>query len=158
MFLFRSIFNHTFTFKPRKNTNHLRTKALGFTLIELMMVLAVIALLVSMGIPKYQKYLQKAALSTSLAQASAQKLDVELAISEQGTFPTHAERKFNLGNIRFTPQSGITGEIVADITSGAAANSTLSLLRDADGQWQCIVTSSDIQAEQLPNSCQLAAK
>lgn len=119
------------------------------------MVLAVIGLLVSLAIPRYQDYLTKAALSTTFAQASAEKLNVELFISENGQFPAALtdDISFNQGQINYKPTTNNQGEIIASITSGAAQGSTLSLIRDLEGEWQCVVTGSDNLESQLPKSC-----
>lgn len=56
----------------------------GFTLIELMIVIAIIAILSSLAIPAYQGYLQRAALVDMLQLTQTYKLGVELCTIEQG--------------------------------------------------------------------------
>lgn len=56
----------------------------GFTLIELMIVIAIVAILATVAIPSYQNYTKKASV-TELIQASAPyKTAVELCIFENG--------------------------------------------------------------------------
>ncbi|CNI00304.1 prepilin peptidase-dependent pilin [Yersinia bercovieri] len=54
----------------------------GFTLIELMVVIAIIAVLSGIGIPSYQRYLQKAALTDMLQSIVPYKMAVELCALE----------------------------------------------------------------------------
>lgn len=57
----------------------------GFTLIELMVVIAIIAILSAIGIPAYQSYIQKAALTDMLQAMVPYKTGVELCAIDQGT-------------------------------------------------------------------------
>lgn len=50
----------------------------GFSLIELMVVIVIIAILSALGIPAYQGYLQKAAMTDMLQSMSAYKTAVDL--------------------------------------------------------------------------------
>lgn len=52
----------------------------GFTLIELMIVIAIIAILATIAIPSYTNYTQKAALSEILRASASYKSDVEICI------------------------------------------------------------------------------
>jgi prepilin peptidase dependent protein D len=56
----------------------------GFTLIELMVVIAIIAMLSAIGIPAYQGYMQKAALTDMLQTMMPFKTAVELCAIDQG--------------------------------------------------------------------------
>lgn len=58
----------------------LQTLKKGFTLIELMIVIAIIAILATITIPSYQNYTKKAAVSELLQASAPYKADVELCV------------------------------------------------------------------------------
>ena len=64
--------------------NLLHTRHKGFTLIELMIVIAIIAILATIAIPSYQNYTKKAAISELLQAAAPYKADIELCVYNTG--------------------------------------------------------------------------
>ncbi|WP_159565275.1 prepilin peptidase-dependent pilin [Budvicia diplopodorum] len=56
----------------------------GFTLFELMIVIAIIAILTAVGLPAYQGYIQKAALTDMLQAMVPYKTAIELCSLENG--------------------------------------------------------------------------
>ena len=57
----------------------------GFTLIELMIVIAIIAILATVAIPSYQNYTKKAAVSELLQASAPLRSEVELCIYNTGS-------------------------------------------------------------------------
>jgi type IV pilus assembly protein PilA len=149
--------------RPSKKV--VKKKQGGFTLIELMIVVAIIGILASVAIPAYQDYTAKAQVSEAFSLASSAKTAVSLVYAETGAFPiTNAAAGI-------ATATTITGKYVTSVTVGAAGvitilfgaaavetgNSVL-LTPTANGGstgWAC--TSTTIVAEHLPTSCTTTA-
>jgi len=65
----------------------MKIKQYGFTLIELMIVVAIIGILASVAIPAYQDYLKKAKFTEANLLASSIKTCVETFYQEEGRVP-----------------------------------------------------------------------
>ena len=67
--------------------NSKQKKQQGFTLIELMIVVAVIGVLAAIAIPQYQNYVAKSELGAGLATITSVRTNVEDYIVTNGSFP-----------------------------------------------------------------------
>jgi type IV pilus assembly protein PilA len=67
-----------------KSRNHIRRSQYGFTLIELMVVVAILGLLATVAIPQYQDYVMKTKLGNALSAVDSLKTAVALCSQEAG--------------------------------------------------------------------------
>ena len=64
-------------------------KTAGFTLIELMIVLAVLSIIVAVGYPSYQEHVKKSRRAEGMGQLLALADRMERGYSDTGTYPTN---------------------------------------------------------------------
>lgn len=88
----------------------------GFTLIELMVVIAIVAILSAVGIPSYQSYISKAALTDMLQTFSHYRNEVELCALTQGGLESCSSGSHNISSAittRYISEMNVAGGIIA---------------------------------------------
>ena len=146
-------------------------KQQGFTLIELMIVVAVIGVLSAIAVPQYQKYVAKSEAASALATIAALKTNIETAIAENGVFPTlvataEGSNDYGVpkledikGTIAFTAGADKPGgEVIYAFTDGKSSSlleaGTIKLTRDKDGNWICNTKfGAGTDKTIIPNNC-----
>ncbi|MEZ9337537.1 pilin [Vibrio splendidus] len=139
------------------NNKHKRTSQKGFTLIELMIVVAIIGVLASIAVPQYQSYIAKSEAASALASATGHRTNVETYVLENGVFPTAASLALPtspLGVLTYVSAATSSGNIQFLFNSSGVSPDVVSkkvtLQRTTTGAWSC---SSDINTDLKPKGC-----
>jgi len=139
----------------------------GFTLIELMITVAIIGILATLAIPAYQRYVARAQVTEAVILLEGARLNVEEYITQSGSFPATLTELDALGSttsgkyvsdIAGTPGSHGAGVLVAEFKASNIAtpirSTRLSFNRSASGAWTCSTgPTQPINEIYLPQAC-----
>lgn len=144
----------------------------GFTLIELMIVIAIIGILAAVAVPQYQNYTARAKISEALTLAAKLKTTLSEYYVTNNAWPTDAAKA---GIDTSTDSTGVVSGIAYgasgntatitltirdDVASGItdSANNLLQLVGDASSDtrisWSCSApTKNGVPNQYLPANC-----
>ena len=141
----------------------------GFTLIELMIVVAIIGILAAIALPAYQDYVGRAQASEGLTATSGIRADMGIYLAENGDLPDDGDdtqiddalaslegQYFGAGGAILTDPGVITITFNAGVHSGDNMTLTATAPVDADGEltgqisgWVC----DGLDTKFLPSAC-----
>ena len=138
----------------------------GFTLIELMIVVAIIGILAAVAIPAYQDYIARAQVSEAVSLTAGGKTPMAEYMADKGQWPANASDVMGNQSGKYTSTVTIsagagttaaTATLEARIkTTGVNSAITSGLLNlttgDAGKTWTC-TTGTNLAGKYVPSSC-----
>jgi len=140
-------------------------KQQGFTLIELMIVVAIIGILAAIAIPAYQDYTIRAQVSEGLNLSGGAKAAVTEYFQDRGTMPADNAEAGLAGEAdiqgKYVDEVLVTAGVIAvqygnsahAIIAGQHLEMTPDVSSPGSVQWNCATSGTEIENKHLPAAC-----
>ena len=131
-------------------------KQQGFTLIELMIVVAIIGILAAIALPAYQDYTARAQAAEALTLTAGIRTDIAEKTALGASLPVNADVASLSG--KYIGQNGVTiiddRNINVAFNAGAISGSAMLLRYEGGNRWVCAPSATNpINEKFLPSGC-----
>jgi len=141
----------------------------GFTLIELMIVVAIIGILAVIATPFYSHYVVKSQMNRAVAEVSVYRVSVEERLTRSGSLAN-----VEIGYVPSSLTTGSAGANIAEFNTDGSGHLQVTLGGDAHpaihgvvvrmvrlvtGGWRCVIDKSAVAGwkdSYLPNGCSVS--
>jgi len=133
----------------------------GFTLIELMIVVAIIGILAAVAIPAYQDYIARSQMTEPISLMGGAKTPIEESFGSTGSFPSSLAALTALGvrtagkyTLSITPSGQMlvaTMKAAGSVNGNIAGKKVQLTFNTTSGIWTCATNTVD--NKYLPSSC-----
>ena len=144
----------------------MNTAQKGFTLIELMIVIAIIGILAAIAIPQYQNYIAKSQVSRVMSETASMRTAAETCLND-GIEASDCDFGWTNSNLLGAATQNLQGDALVASFGAAGANSTivaefggnaataiktktLTWTRSGEGSWTC---STTVESKYQPAGC-----
>lgn len=146
----------------------MKTMQKGFTLIELMIVVAIIGILAAVALPAYQDYMTRSKLTEPMGFLDGAKVSIAEYYATNGAYPadTATAGLPGVGNAKYTQSVDWNGTALSATIRGtniaALDGKTLILTPTADATskvltWVCSTNANTTEYKYLPSNCRTGA-
>jgi len=146
----------------------MKTLQNGFTLIELMIVVAIIGILAAVAVPAYQDYIARAQVSEAVSLLGSGKTGLAEYFADKSEWPSAASEVMGNTSGKYTGAIAITGSITtgggsltlqatmktAQINTAITGGTAMLFTTDGGKTWNCQPgTPNGLSSKYLPSVC-----